>query len=591
MILRTFAIKYPHDYASDLWSGNCDVKFDFIVVGAGSAGAIVAGRLSEIADYKVLLIEAGDDPPESSEIPLKWSLALKTNYDWQFVSEQEDNLFKGLLDERCHIPRGRMMGGSSSMNVMLHIRGTKIDFDTWESQGCTDWGFDSVLPYFIKSENFTDTTRYDPKYHGNAGPLTVTPFVAPDPAIGTISEAAELMGITNIKDLNILDRTVGYAMSDSTTRDGLRCSTLKAYLLPASERPNLFVAKNTRVTRILIENNRATGVEYLTSNDELKTVNCTIETILSAGVIMSPQILMASGIGPADHLKEMGIEVLADLPVGENYQDHVAFFGLVLSDRKDRPIEEIIKESQQLRKETFELIPKGISTMGLTGLLSFIDTKRKCSNPDIEIMKIRYSYNTTKQMKTFRTMFGFSDEMADVFDEMNMKSDIILMIPILNVIVNTGRVYLSSADPKSTPKILSNYLSDDAEVDILLDGIEFIMEMCKTKPMTDAGFAFEEIKYPNCETECEYGTREYWKCAIKNLATSIFHSVGTNKMGAVDDKTSVVDPTLKVKGFDNIRVIDSSVMPTLVTCNTNAATMMIGEKGADLIKAQYGKCD
>jgi choline dehydrogenase len=574
-----------------LWSENCDEKFDFIVVGAGSAGAIVASRLSEITDWKILLLEAGDDPPESSEIPLKWSLALKTKYDWQFVSEKEDNLFKGLLDERCHVPRGRMMGGSSSMNVMLHIRGTKIDFDTWESQGCTGWNFDSVLPYFIKSENFTDSTRYDPKYHGKDGPLTLSPFVAPDPAIETISQAAELMGVTNVKDLNKLDRTVGYAMADSTTKNGLRCSSLKAYLMPISERPNLFVAKNTKVTRILIENKRAYGVEFLTSNDELKTINSTLEVILSAGVIMSPQILMASGIGPADHLNEMKVDVVADLPVGHNYQDHVAFFGLVLSDRKDRPIEEIVKESQQLRKETFELIPKGISTMGLTGLLSFIDTKRKCSNPDIEIMKIRYSYNTTKEMKTFRTMFGFSDKMANVFDELNMKSDIILMIPILNVIVNTGRVYLSSADPKGTPKILSNYLSDDTEMDILLDGIEFIMEMCKTKPMTDAGFAFEEIKYPNCDTECEYGTREYWKCAIKHLATSIFHSVGTNKMGAVDDKSSVVDPTLKVKGFENIRVIDSSVMPTLVTCNTNAATMMIGEKGADLIKAQYEKCD
>lgn len=591
MILKTFAIKYPHDYASKLWSGDCDEKFHFIIIGAGSAGAIVASRLSEIADWNILLLEAGNDPPESLEIPLKWSLALKTEYDWQFVSEQEDNLFKGLLDERCHVPRGRMMGGSSSMNVMLHIRGTKIDFDLWEKQGCTGWGFDSVLPYFIKSENFTDTTRFDPKYHGKAGPLTVSPFVAPDPAIETISQAAELMGVTNVHDLNTLDRTVGYAMADSTTRNGLRCSTLKAYLMPISQRPNLFVAKNTRVTRILFENNRATGVEYLTSNDELKTIHCSLEVILSAGVIMSPQILMASGIGPAEHLKEMKIDVIADLPVGHNYQDHVAFFGLVLSDRKDRPIEEIVKESQQLRKETFGLIQKGISTMGLTGLLSFIDTKRKCSNPDIEIMKIRYSYNTTRQMKTFRTMFGFSDEMADVFDELNMKSDIILMIPILNVITKTGRVYLSSDDPKGIPKILSNYLSDEEEIDILLDGIEFIMEMCKTKPITDAGYTFEEIKYPNCETDCEYGTREYWKCAIKNLATSIFHSVGTNKMGAVDDKTSVVDPTLKVKGFDNLRVIDSSVMPILVTCNTNAATMMIGEKGADLIKTQHEKCN
>ncbi|XP_060849754.1 glucose dehydrogenase [FAD, quinone]-like [Rhopalosiphum padi] len=589
IFLRLDAIKYPKDFGPDLLSGECNIKFDFIVVGAGSAGSIIASRLSEISEWNVLLLEAGGDPPESSEIPLKWSLALNTEYDWKFLTEQEDNLFKGLDGERCHVPRGCMLGGSSSMNVMLQIRGTKFDFDEWEKMGCTDWGFDSILPYFIKSENFTDASRFDPKIHGNSGPLTVSPFEAPDPAIQTISQAAELMGLKNVKDLNTIERSVGYAMSDSTTRNGLRCSTLKAFLIPNSERPNLFVAKYTRVTKILIENKAAVGVEFVTKTGEFKTVNCTQEVIVSAGVIMSPQLLMISGIGPADHLKEMSVDVVADLPVGLNYQDHVAFFGLVLSDRKDRPIADIVAESQKLRKDTFDLIPKGISTMGLTGLLSFVDTKRASGNPDIEIMKIRYSYNTTRQMNTFKNMFGFSDEMANIYNELNTKSDIILMIPISNIITKTGRVSLRSNDPMATPKIIANYLSDQEEIDTMVRGIEFVVEMCKTKPMTDAGYAFEEIVYPNCEANCEWGTKDYWKCAIKNLATSIFHSVGTNKMGAISDKTSVVDPSFKVIGVDRLRVIDCSAMPSLVSCNTNAATMMMAEKGADMIKTQYGK--
>lgn len=589
IFLKANAIKYPNDFTPTLLSGECKIKFHFIVVGAGSAGAIVAARLSEIADWNVLLLEAGGDPPESSEIPLKWSLALNTEYDWKFLTEQEDNLFKGLDGEKCHVPRGCMLGGSSSMNVMLQIRGTKYDFDEWEKSGCTGWGFDSVLPYFKKSENFTDTTRYDPKIHSNCGPLTVSPFVSPDPAIQTISQAADLMGLTNVKDLNKIERSVGYAMSDSTTRDGLRCSTLKAFLMPNSGRPNLFVAKYIRVTRILIENKSAVGVEFVTKSGEFKTVNCTLEVILSAGVVMSPQLLMISGIGPADHLKEMDVNVVADLPVGKNYQDHVAYFGLVLSDGKNRPIEDIAAESQKLRKETFDLIPKGISTMGLTGLLSFVDTKRASGNPDIEIMKIRYSCNTTKEMNTFKKMFGFSDEMANVYNELNSHSDIILMIPISNVITKTGHVLLRSKDPLATPKIIANYLSDQEEIDTMVSGIEFVVEMCKTKPMTDAGYAFEEIAFPNCETDCKWGTKDYWKCGIKNLATSIFHSVGTNKMGAIDDKTSVVDPSLKVIGIDKLRVIDCSAMPLLVTCNTNAATMMMAEKGADIIKTQYGK--
>jgi len=570
-------------------SGECKIKFDFIVVGAGSAGAIIAARLSEVADWNILLLEAGGDPPESSEIPLMWSLALNTEYDWKFLTEQEDHLFKGLDGEKCHVPRGCMLGGSSSMNVMLQIRGTKFDFDEWEKMGCTGWGFDSVLPYFIKSENFTDTTRYDPKIHGNSGPLTVSPFESPDPAIQTISQAADLMDLTNVKDLNKIERSVGYAMSDSTTRNGLRCSTLKAFLIPNSGRPNLFVAKYIRVTRILIQDKSAVGVEFVTKTGEFKTVNCTLEVILSAGVVMSPQLLMISGIGPEDHLKKMGVDVVVNLPVGENYQDHVAYFGLVLSDRKNRPIEDIAAESQKLRKETFDLIPKGISTMGLTGLLSFVDSKRTFGNPDIEIMKIRYSYNTTRQLNTFKNMFGFSDEMANVYNELNMQSDIILMIPISNIITKTGRVLLRSNDRLATPKIIANYLSDQEEIDTMVRGIDFVVEMCKTKPMIDAGYAFEEIAFPNCETDCKWGTKDYWKCGIKNLATSIFHSVGTNKMGAIDDKTSVVDPSLKVIGIDRIRVIDCSAMPLLVTCNTNAATMMMAEKGADIIKTHYGK--
>lgn len=589
IFLKTNGIKYPKDFAPTLLSGDCAIKFDFIIVGGGSAGAIVAARLSEISTWNILLLEAGSDPPDSSEIPLKWSLALNTEYDWKFLTEPEDNLFKSLNGGRCQVPRGCMLGGSSSMNVMLHIRGTKADFDEWEKKGCAGWNFDSVLPYFIKSENFTDTTRFDSKIHGNSGPITVSPYEAPDPAIQTISQAAELMGLTNLKDLNKLNRTVGYSMSDSTTRNGMRCSTLKAYLIPNSERPNLFVAKKIRVTRVLIENKKAVGVEFITTTGEYKTVNCTLEVILSAGVVMSPQILMITGIGPADHLKEIGVNVVADLPVGDSYQDHVAYFGLVLSDRKDRPIEEIAAESQKLRKETFDLIPKGIATMGLTGLLSFVDTKCKSGNPDIEIMKIRYSLNTTQKLNTFKNMFGFSEEMANVYNKLNTRSDIILMIPISNIITKTGRILLRSKNPLDSPKIIANYLSDQEEIDTMVRGIEFVVKMCKTKPMIDAGYVFEEFSFPNCDSKCEWGTKEYWKCGIKNLATSIFHSVGTNKMGAIGDKTAVVDPYFKVIGIDRLRVIDSSAMPSLVSCNTNAATMMMGEKGADLIKAQYGK--
>lgn len=564
------------------------MKFHFVVVGGGSAGAVVATRLSEIKDWNVLLLEAGSDPPPTSEIPLKWSMAMHTENDWEFYTEPQEKVFKGLKNGQCYLPRGRMLGGSSSMNVMLYLRGTMHDYNKWEDMGCTGWGFDSNLKYFQKNENFTDSSRFDASIHGNSGPISVSPYVSPDPAIKTIGEAADLMGLTKLTDLNKLTRTTGYAMADSTTRNGLRCSTLKGYLIPNSERPNLFVAKKTRVTKVLLEKKRAYGVEYMTAAGEFKTVNCTMEVILSAGVVISPQLLMLSGIGPAKHLKDMNIDVVADLPVGSNYQDHFAFYGLVLTDRKDRPKEDIIKESKQLRIDTVKLITQGVSTMGLTGFVSFIDTTKKNIQPDIELMKIRFSYNTTKDFDIFRRMFSFSDQMASVYDEINLLSDIILMIPISNHIVNTGHVELASKDPLIKPKIYANFLTDQVEYDVLIEGIQFVVDMCKTKPMVDAGYEFAKIKFPNCP-DLEWGTKEYWTCAINNVASSIFHSVGTNRMGAADDITTVVDIDLKVKGIENLRVIDSSVMPHLVSCNTNTATMMIAEKGSDKIKSQYGK--
>lgn len=210
--------------------------------------------------------------------------------------------------------------------------------------------------------------------------------------------------------------------------------------------------------------------------------------------------------------------------------------------------------------------------------------------PDIELMKIRFSYNTTEKLDVFQRMFGFSDELANIYNEANLLSDIILMIPISNHIVKTGYVELASKDPLVKPKIHANFLTDQSEYDVLIKGIQFVVDMCKTKPMVDAGYEFAKIKFPNCP-DIEWGSTEYWTCAVNNVATSIFHSVGTNRMGAVDDNTTVVDIDLKVKGIENLRVIDSSVMSKFVSCNTNAATMMIAEKGADKIKSQYCEFD
>ncbi|XP_026812210.1 glucose dehydrogenase [FAD, quinone]-like [Rhopalosiphum maidis] len=599
---RVSSLMYPHDYGPTLFASAGNVTFDFVVVGGGSAGATVAARLSEIPKWNVLLLEAGGDPPNYTETPLRYSDALTSDVDWTFITEPEPRLFGGLESGRCLVSRGLMLGGSSSMNAMMYLRGTRRDFDEWERLGNAGWGFGDVLPYFVKSENFTGGSgRRDAVPHGRDGPLTVGPLVSIDPAYSAVADGNRLLRLAELDDMNrFAPPAIGYGPLDFTVRDGLRCSTLKAFLLPASERPNLFVAKNARVTRVMVQRTdfpgggnraRAVGVEYVGPAGRTGRVYVTREVILSAGVIMSPQILMVSGVGPARHLRQHGIHVLSDLPVGYNYQDHVSFAGLVFSDRKDRSRADIARESADLTRATFDLVSRGVGTLGLTNLVSFVDTADK-GHADVQVVYLRYPYNSTRNTPNKRSrlsnMFGYSDRVATLFDDLNKLSDSVLAIPINVDGRSTGRVVLRSADPLARPKIYTNYLSYDDEIETLLRGIDFVVQLSKTKPMVDAGLKLEPVAYPDC-TAHAWGTRDYWVCAIRNVATSFYHPVGTCRMGPTCDQRSVVDTTLNVIGVRGLRVIDSSIMPKVVSVNTNAATIMIAEKGSDIIKKYYGK--
>lgn len=597
------SLMYPGDYGPTLFAGGDNVTFDFVVVGGGSAGATVAARLSEVPEWNVLLLEAGGDPPAFTETPLRYSEALTADdVDWTFVTEPEPRLFRGLERGRCQVSRGRMLGGSSSMNVMMYLRGTKADFDGWRAMGNAGWGFDDVLPYFVKSEDFTGVAgRRDAVPHGRQGPLTVSPLVSIDPAYAAVTGGNRLLRLAELDDMNrFVPPAVGYGPLDFTIRGGLRCSTLKAFLLPASGRPNLYVAKHVRVTRVLIAGagqggglpcTRAVGVEYATPTGATGRVYAAREVVLSAGVIMSPQILMLSGVGPAAHLRRHGVNVVSDLPVGYNYQDHVSFTGLVFSDRKNRSVADVARESADLIRATTDLVANGVGTMGLTNLVSLVDTTA-VGHADVQIVYVRLPYNSTRKTHNGRSrlsnMFGYSERVAALYDRLNAISDTILAIPVNIDGRSTGRVALRSADPLDRPKIHTNYLSYDDEIETLLRGIDFVVQLSKTKPMVDAGLQLEPILYPDCASHT-WGTRDYWVCAIQNVATSFYHPVGTCRMGPATDHRSVVDTALNVKGVRGLRVIDSSIMPKIVSANTNAATIMIAEKGSDIIKHYYGK--
>ncbi|KAL4089585.1 hypothetical protein QTP88_024598 [Uroleucon formosanum] len=587
------ALLYPYDYAPELCENCTEVTFDFIVVGGGSAGATVAARLSEIPEWNVLLLEAGGDPPESTENPLLWNQNIKTKCDWAFLSEKNPLYFKGMEQERCLISRGRMLGGSSSINAMIYLRGTMRDFRLWKNKyGCHEWDYEDVLPYFKKSEDFVDTCRYDPEIHSRGGPLTVTPLETLDPAYKVIAESEESLNLFYVDDLNRKKPVIGHGNIDSTTRNGRRCSTLKAFLIPVSNRPNLYVAKNIIVTKILIENDLAIGVDFRCLSEEVKSVYCTKEVVLSAGAIKSPQLLMLSGIGPKEHLNYHGIKTIKDLPVGLGIQDHMSLPALVFTDRKCRPIEDIIKESKDNLQNEISFYSKNISGLGLSKLMTFFKSIDDLEYPDVQLIKFRVPFNSTNtfpnKINLFTNMFGYAKEVTNIYDKLNLLSDLIVIVPIMIQPLSTGQVMLKSKNPLDDPKIVLNYLSYSEEIETLLKAIEFVIKLSKTKSMTDAGLELEELNLPNCACYT-WGTREYWICIIQNIAAPFYHVVGGCKMGPKNDCNSVVDTELRVKGITGLRLIDSSIMPQVVSVNTNAASIMIGEKGSDIIKKYYKK--
>jgi choline dehydrogenase len=504
------------------------IQYDYIVIGAGSAGCVLANRLTEDPQTTVLLLEAGNpDTKPEIQIPLECTNLLCSEIDWGYFSEPEPYL----NNRKIFCPRGKVLGGSSSINFLLYVRGNHHDYDHWQELGNPGWSYQDVLPYFKKSEQ---QQRGASEYHSVDGELSVTDILSPAPISQRFIDAAVKLGYEYNRDFNGTQQE-GTGPFQFTVKDGKRHSSAGAFLVPILQRPNLTTMTGALVTRLLFEGTCIVGVEYL-QDGMLYQVKVNQEVILSAGAFDSPKLLMLSGIGNKEHLQAMGISVVVDLPgVGQNLQDHIV-------------VTVPYEATQGLRTANTS---NGIAETGL-----FLHSKGNLeAAPDLELV---FGPILWAPPGYPNSGLGFTG------------------LVILTHPKNIGSVNLRSSDPKDPPLIQINYLRSQSDVQKLVDGIKLMRQLFETS-------AFDEFRGREVAPGADVTSDEALEDYIRETCGTVFHPVGTCKMGT--DRMAVVDSELRVHGVQGLRVVDASIMPTLITGHTNAPTIMIGEKAADIIKA------
>ena len=520
-------------------------SYDYVIVGAGSAGCVLAARLTEDPDVSVCLLEAGPpDTVENIHIPMVFGQLFKTQVDWDFSTAPEP-----FVDgRRIYLPRGKTYGGSSSLNAMIYIRGNRADYDEWAAGGATGWGYADMLPYFKRAEDYE---RGETEYHGVGGPLSVSVGRSKNPITEAFVQAAQEAGLPHNDDFNAAEQD-GVGVYELTQREGKRCSTALGYLHPSMERPNLTVVPYMQATRVLFDGKRAVGVEGLQLGQTTE-FRAEREVLLCGGAYNSPQLLMLSGVGPAEHLGLRQIELVLDHPeVGQNLQDHPAAGGAWTTDQPVSLLVAALPDTAQEHLEAFMQNGQGPLTSNIGEGGGFIRTRSDLPAPNAQ-------FHLAPVM--------FIDEGLTDPPDHGMLLSVCLIKP-----ESRGEVTLASAEPTAKPVIRHNYYAAESDMQDMLAAMGTVMDIAGQPSLRP--FAKDPYHVPDGDSEDAMRTH------IRKMTQTLYHPSGTCAIG------SVVDTELRVQGLEGLRVVDASVMPSVTRGNTNAPTIAIAERASDLIRGR-----